>query len=390
MVAQVINLSPPNIFRDYCDRYDISKGTYYYGIFGLELRQLSLNNAEVIFNHMSSKGERVFKRVVEDNSVNLFLIGSIRKFKFIAERLSQRSFGALSTRLFNIINLFENYDLTDYRIGDKQFRFNNAFVMGILNVTPDSFSDGGNYIDRNLAVAHGLRMIDQGADILDIGGQSSRPGAEDIDEKLEIERIMPVLLKILQERPKTVISIDTTKNLVASKALECGAHIINDISGGSYDPQIMKTVAEHDATFIIMHMQGTPQNMQDEPVYNDLISDVYDFLYSQIKKAISAGIRNIFVDPGIGFGKTVNDNFNLINRLADFKSLSYPIVIGLSRKSFIGETLNLDIEDRDVPTSILESISLENSARIIRTHNVENGVMVRDLFNKTKANQNND
>jgi len=385
MVTQVINLSPPDIFRYYCDRYGISKGTYSYGIFGLELRKLGLKEAEIIFNHLSSKGERVFQKLVEDKTVNLFLIGSIRKFKFIAERLSQRSFGALSTRLFNIINLFENYELTDYRIGNKQFSFNSAYVMGILNITPDSFSDGGSFFDRNRAVEHGIKMIDEGADIIDIGGQSSRPGADDIDPKLEIERIIPVLLKILQERPEAIISIDTTKNIVAAKALDSGAHIINDISGGTFDQQMMKTVAENDAGFIIMHMKGTPKDMQDNPVYDELISEVYDFLYSRIEKAKSVGIRNIFIDPGIGFGKTVDDNFNLINRIADFKSLSYPIAIGVSRKSFIGKTLEIDIEERDVPTSIVESLALEKGARIIRTHNVRNAVMVRDLFNRTKT-----
>jgi len=385
MVTQVIDLSPPDIFRYYCERYGISKGTYSYGIYGLELRKLGLKEAEIIFNHLSSKGERVFQKLIEDKTVNLFLIGSIRKFKFIAERLSQRSFGALSTRLFNIINLFENYELTDYRIGDKQFLFNSAYVMGILNITPDSFSDGGSFFDRNRAVEHGIKMIDEGADIIDIGGQSSRPGADDIDPKLEIERIIPVLLKILQERPEAIISIDTTKNIVAAKALDSGAHIINDISGGTFDQQIMKTVAENDAGFIIMHMKGTPKDMQNNPVYDELISEVYDFLYSRIEKAKSAGIRNIFIDPGIGFGKTVDDNFNLINRIADFKSLSYPIAIGVSRKSFIGKALDLDIEERDVPTSILESLALVKGARIIRTHNVRNAVMVRDLFNRTKT-----
>jgi dihydropteroate synthase len=384
MIAQIINLSPPNIFRYYCDSYGISKGSYFYGIFGLELRYFRVKEAELIFNYLSAKNERVFQKAVEGNYVNLFLIGSIRKLKFIAERFSQKSLGTLSTKLFNTINFYENYELTDYKIGNKEFHFNSAYVMGILNVTPDSFSDGGKFFDRNKAVAYAIQMIDEGADIVDIGGESSRPGAVGIDYKIEIERTIPVIKKILEERPEAIISVDTSKNIVAVKALENGAHIINDISGGVSEPEIMSTVASYNAAYIIMHMKGNPKDMQENPAYNDVIAAVYDFLYSQIKKAKMAGIRNIIVDPGIGFGKTFENNFSLINRLGDFKSLSYPIAIGVSRKSFIGKSLNLSVEERDTPTSILESIALEKGVRILRTHNVKNGVMVRDLFNKTK------
>jgi dihydropteroate synthase len=145
----------------------------------------------------------------------------------------------------------------------------------------------------------------------------------------------------------------------------------------------MKRVAEHDATYIIMHMKGTPTDMQDDPSYENVVEEVYNFLYRQIKKATSEGIANIFVDPGIGFGKRVDDNFNLLNRLEDFKSLSHPIVVGVSRKSFIRKTLGLELEESDVPTSMMESYSLSKGARIIRTHNVKNGVMLRELFNRS-------
>lgn len=382
MITQVINLSRHETFRYYCDRYGISKGSYFHGNFGLELRHLKLKEAESIFNYLTSRRERVFQRSKNEDSVNLLLTGSIRKLKYISERLSNE-FGRLSTKLFNTINFFENYELTDYKIGDKQFKFNSAYVMGILNVTPDSFSDKGLYFDRNKAVAKGLRIIDEGADILDIGGESSRPGANSIDAKLETERIIPVLIKIREKRPNAIISIDTVKNQVAKKALANGAHIINDISGGLSEPEIMDTVAKHNAAYIVMHMKGNPKTMQDDPVYDEVISDVYDYLYQQIQKAQSKGIRNIMVDPGIGFGKSVDDNFHLLDRLGDFKSLSHPILIGVSRKSFIGKTLNLEVNRRDKPTTILESLALEKGARIIRTHNIKNGVMVRDLFNKT-------
>ncbi len=383
MVAQVINLSPHETFRYYCDTYQISNGSYFYGNFGLELRHLSWKEAESIFNYLAYNKERVYQRNDGEKSVNLLLTGSLRKLKSVANRLSYESFERLSLRIFDTIKFFENYGLTDYTIGDKQFKFNKAYVMGILNVTPDSFSDKGLYFDRNKAVARGIEIIDDGADILDIGGESSRPGAERIDAKFELERIIPVLIKIKEKRSDAIISVDTVKKQVAKKALENGAHIINDISGGVHEPEILNIIAEHDAAYIIMHMKGEPKNMQDNPVYNELVSEVYDFLYNQIKDAKERGIKKIIIDPGIGFGKTVDDNFSLLDRLGDFKSLSHPILVGVSRKSFIGKTLDLEVEKRDKPTSILESLALEKGARIIRTHNIKNGIMVRDLFNKT-------
>ncbi len=383
MIAQVINLSPGNIFRYYCDKYAISKGTYSYGLFGLELRGLAIREAEYVFNRITEKGERIFQFQNSDDLMSLFLMGSIRKFKIIAGRISDNTSGRLSLTLFNTINFFESYDLTNYRIGDKLFEFNKAYIMGILNITPDSFSDGGKYYDRNKAVTHAFKMLDEGADMIDIGGESSRPGAVRIDKKFEIERIIPVLKKILDERPDTIVSVDTTKRDVAEKALEYGAKIINDISGGTFEPDIMETVAKHNAGYVIVHIKGTPQTMQFTPVYENVVEEVYDYLYKQVKKAEAAGINSIFIDPGIGFGKSTADNFNLLNRLDDFKSLAHPITIGVSRKSFIGKSLNLEVDERDTPTSMMEALSIYKGARIIRTHNVINGVMLRELFNHT-------
>ena len=383
MIAQVINLSPGNVFRYYCDKYAISKGKYSYGLFGLELRGLEIRESEYIFNKFLEKGEQLYQYQNSDDLISLFLVGSIRKFKIIAGRISDNTSGRLAVKLFNTINFFESYDLTNYKIGDKLFEFNKAYTMGILNVTPDSFSDGGKYFDRNKAVAHAFKLLDDGADIIDIGGESSRPGAERIDVNIEIERIIPIIKNILDDRPDTIISVDTTKNDVAEKALEHGAKVINDISGGTFEPEIMETVAKHNAAYIIMHIKGTPQTMQNAPIYENVVEEVYDDLYKQVKKAEAAGINSIFIDPGIGFGKTTADNLNLLNRLDDFKSLAHPITIGVSRKSFIGESLNLEVDERDNPTSMMEALSVYKGARIIRTHNIKNGVMLRELFNKT-------
>ena len=347
------------------------------------MRKLRLKDAESVYNSITANGESVYKYKRSDKNINLFLIGSIRKFKIISERIPKKSSGILSVELFNTINFFENYELTSYKLGDKLFEFNKAYIMGILNITTNSFSNGGKYFDRDKAVNYAFKMIDEGADVIDIGGESSRPGAEGVDTKIEIERVIPVVKKILEEIPGAIISVDTKKQEVAERALDCGVKIINDISGGTYNPEIMKTIANYNAAYVIMHMKGTPEDMQTNPSYENVTEEVYDFLYNQVRKAKFAGINHIFVDPGIGFGKRTEDNFILINRLDDFKSLSYPIMIGVSRKSFIRNSLNLPVEATDVPTSMMESLSLSKGARIIRTHNVQYGLALKELFNIT-------
>jgi dihydropteroate synthase len=380
MIAQIINLSPVEVFKYYLNKYDINDIRYSYGLYGLELRELKSAESEVLHNGLSAIRESYYKTKEPDS---IFLLGSIRKFKSVGNRLSNKSPAGISLKIFNTINFFENYELTNYNINNKLFEFKNAYVMGVLNITPDSFSDGGNYLERGEAVNHALNLLDEGVDIIDIGGESSRPGAENISVESELERVIPVLQDILIKRPEAVISIDTTKEEVAKQALEAGAHIINDISGGTFEPRIMKRVAECGAAIIIMHMKGRPGDMQIDPLYENVVDEVYDFLYKQVKRATAEGIVNIFIDPGIGFGKRVEDNFNLIKRLDDFKSLSHPIVIGVSRKSFIRKTLGIELEESDVPTSMMESYSLSKGVRIIRTHNVKNAVMLRNLFNHT-------
>ncbi|MBS4035646.1 MAG: dihydropteroate synthase [Ignavibacterium sp.] len=243
--------------------------------------------------------------------------------------------------------------------------------MGILNVTPDSFSDGGKYVDRDFALAHAIKMCEDGADIIDIGGESTRPGADPVSLEEEIDRTIPVIKSIKKEIPDVLISIDTTKSEVANKALESGVSFVNDISALTFDKNMLSIVKKYDAGLILMHIKGIPKNMQDQPDYDDLIGEIYDFLYNQSVAAGKKGLNKIIVDPGIGFGKTVEHNFEILKRLGDFKSLGYPIMIGLSRKSFIGKILDLKIDERDIPTAILESLAIQNSARIIRTHNVK-------------------
>lgn len=252
--------------------------------------------------------------------------------------------------------------------------------MGIVNVTPDSFSDGGNYFEPQKAVEHGLLLSSQGADIIDIGGESTRPGASPISIDEEISRTIPVIKSLLGKKNDLLISIDTTKSEVAKAALEAGAAIINDVSGGCFDEKIFKVAAAYKAGFVIMHMQGNPQSMQKNPSYKNIVKEIYKFLENQMMLAKKQRVNKIFIDPGIGFGKTVEHNFKILNSLSEFKKLGYPLLIGLSRKSFVGKYLGLEIDERDIPTAIMEAISLANGANVIRTHNMEFGSITKKLL----------
>ena len=258
-----------------------------------------------------------------------------------------------------------------YNFNDKILSFSIPKIMGIVNVTPDSFSDGGKYFFVDDAVNHALKLIDEGADLIDIGGESTRPGSDPVSLEEELRRTIPVIKNIHQHRKDVIISIDTTKSEVAKQALDSGAQIINDISGLTFDEKMFEIAKEYNSGVVIMHIKGNPKTMQENPEYTDVVKDVYDFLLVQSIKAKQNDIDKIIVDPGIGFGKRVEDNFSLIKNLDYFQSLGYPVMIGLSKKSFIGKTLNLDNDQREIGTIILETISVIKSARIIRTHNVK-------------------
>ncbi len=268
-----------------------------------------------------------------------------------------------------------------YIIGRKEFNFDLSYVMGILNVTPDSFSDGGLYFRREDAIRHGTGMFDSGADIIDIGGESTRPGSENVSAYEEMNRVIPVLEGILNNRPEAIISVDTTKSRVASEALKRGAKIINDISGGTFEPELLNVVSEHNAALIIMHIQGTPKTMQQNPVYNNLIEEILSFLMKQAEMAKRAGISKIIIDPGIGFGKTFEHNLMIIRELKRFKAAGYPVMIGVSRKSFIKKLVEDLTDDRDMATAVINALAIKNGATFIRTHNVSYGLQVCKIMN---------
>jgi dihydropteroate synthase len=250
-------------------------------------------------------------------------------------------------------------------------------------VTPDSFSDGGRYFTLDLALEHALKMIEDGADIIDVGGESTRPGSDPVPIEEELRRVIPVI-KELAKRTKVPISIDTYKSEVARQALDNGALIVNDISGLRFDEKMAEVVAEYKASVVLMHIKGTPKTMQQNPEYKDVISEIYSYLSESVDLALSAGIKQIIVDPGIGFGKRLIDNLEIIRRLREFKSLGYPILIGVSRKSFIGNILNLPVDQRLEGTAGAVAISVWNGANIVRVHDVKEMVRVVRIVDAIK------
>lgn len=244
--------------------------------------------------------------------------------------------------------------------------------MGVLNVTPDSFSDGGRYVSPEVAVTRALEMLNDGADIIDVGGESSRPGAAPVPVEEEMNRVLPVIQAISQHS-SAVLSIDTTKVEVARSALASGAHIINDITAGEADPTMLDLAAETGAGLVLMHMQGRPQTMQDNPRYDDVFADVMAYLSTRAELAQQRGVspQSIAVDPGIGFGKTFDHNWTLLSQLKQFAHLPYPVLVGISRKRFLGELCGREVDER-MPASLAAAVmARSHGAAIIRVHDVK-------------------
>ncbi|NLT49964.1 MAG: dihydropteroate synthase [Ignavibacteria bacterium] len=274
----------------------------------------------------------------------------------------------------NYLNLSE----TEFISSIKE---NRPLIMGILNITPDSFSDGGNYFNRDAAVKKAFELLEQGADILDIGGESTRPGAEAVSFDNEYERVIPVIEKILEIKPATIISVDTTKSKIAEEALKRGAAIINDISGLTFDEEMKNVIANYNAAAVIMHIKGNPKNMQQNPEYENVTEEVYEFLIKQAEAAQKAGVKKIIIDPGIGFGKNIQHNYELLKNLNKFALSGYPLLVGLSKKSFLGNLLNISVNERENATIITETVAVFSGADIVRTHNVSNAFQMKKIYN---------
>jgi dihydropteroate synthase len=261
-----------------------------------------------------------------------------------------------------------------WRLGDHVFDVSRrGLIMGVLNATPDSFSDGGKFFAAEQAVEHGVRMAAEGADIIDIGGESTRPGAEPVAAGEELHRVIPVIEK-LRTKIDVPISIDTSKAEVAHAAIRAGASVVNDVTGGRGDNEMLSLIAETKSAFIIMHMQGTPQTMQNQPRYEDVVSEVSDFFRQQYARAIGCSIDPMAIafDPGIGFGKTLDHNLELLAHLERLRAHDRPLVIGVSRKSFLARLANsLEMKDRLAPAVALTSLLRVRGADVFRVHDIK-------------------
>jgi dihydropteroate synthase len=258
-----------------------------------------------------------------------------------------------------------------YRFGTTEHDLSSrTHIVGVLNVTPDSFSDGGRFFVESAAIEHAMRLAEEGADIIDIGGESTRPGSDSVPVDEELRRVIPVI-EALVAKTKIPISIDTYKSTVAKRALEAGATIVNDISGLTSDPEMVDVAANHDASVIIMHMKGTPKTMQVDPEYDDVVEEVKTFLQEQVRVALDHGISQIIIDPGIGFGKKLEHNLEIFGRLEELAEIGYPLMVGPSRKSFIGTILNLPVDSRLEGTAAAVAASILKGANLVRVHDVQ-------------------
>lgn len=355
---------------------------------GLELikvKNVPLKDAIILKQEAISVGAEcaVSKNVMSLSAevTDAILMATSKQISQIVEKMKKQPFNG--KKIASSISFPErNFEL---KFKEKKIKFSNTKIMGILNVTQDSFSDGSSYLEEDKAIEHGKKMVKEGADIIDIGGESTRPFSNSISEKEELKRVIPVIEK-LSEEVKVPISIDTYKPKVAEEALKSGASMVNDITG-LRDKNMINLVAKYDVPVVVMHMRGMPQNMQENLEYKDLIYEIIYYLKKNIDKAIEMGVNRdkIIIDPGIGFGKTVEHNLEIIRSLTSFQSLGYPVLIGPSRKSFIGKTLNKEVNERLEGSLAVAAISAWNDVDILRVHDVKETKMVLKMVESLKG-----
>lgn len=303
---------------------------------------------------------------------DVILMGTDKQLHKLCLRLTAQPFAlpAVAAELKAILNHAVSPPLT-WKTAQRSLSLHRPQIMGILNVTPDSFSDGNRFFSLQKAIDRAREMVDEGVDIIDIGGESTRPGAAPVSPEEEAKRILPVIEALSGNIP-CPISVDTWKSSVAGSALAAGAEIINDISGFAFDPQMPAVVAGSGAGVVVMHTSDTPQSMQHKTAYQDLLGEVLASLQNSCTQARDAGVQRecVAIDPGIGFGKNAGQNLEILHRLHEFTSLGYPLLVGTSRKSFIGKTLNREADDRLHGTSATVALAVANGARIVRVHDV--------------------
>lgn len=341
-------------------------------IAGIDCRLANLLKQEMVI----LGGDVAMDRRIIDCSVatsDLILMGTQNQIKVLIDTVENR-FNGLQGVAVRIRECLKNLECPPQTIRFKKtpFRLNERTrLMGILNVTPDSFSEGGAFFAPDKAISHGIELASQGADIIDIGGESTRPGAKPLPRDEELRRVIPVI-EGLSAKVNVPISIDTYKSSVAEKAIEAGAQMINDISGLHFDPKMADVAAKYDVPIVLMHIKGTPEVMQLNVHYDCLLTEIMEYLEESIEIAEAAGVdpRQIIIDPGIGFGKTVEDNLKVILHLAELKSLGKPIMLGVSRKSFIGKILDAEVDQRIEGTLASISAAIMNGANFLRVHDV--------------------
>lgn len=261
-------------------------------------------------------------------------------------------------------------DFSQFTIRDRTLDLSSPQIMGILNATPDSFSDGGSFNELEAALNHIRQMVAEGASIIDVGGESTRPGSDPVSEQEELDRVLPILEKAIPEFPDTFFSIDTTKYRVAEEALKLGTHLVNDVSGLQKEPRLADLCNQYQAGYIMMHSQGDPKTMQDDPSYSEVIQNIYSFFEEQLGKLKE--LQNVIIDPGIGFGKSQEHNLKLLAHLNEFQKLGHPIMVGASRKSMVGRILNdRPVDDRLIGTIAVHYHAMMQGANILRVHDVK-------------------
>jgi dihydropteroate synthase len=305
---------------------------------------------------------------------DILIMGTLKQILALVRKIEKQPFG-LNLIARNILEILKNISQNEYVLKTSRREIHlgrKTLIMGILNVTPDSFSDGGLYCSQQKAVERGLQMVEEGADIIDVGGESTRPGAASVEVSVELKRVLPVIESLVKQ-VKIPVSIDTTKAKVAKLAIAGGAEIVNDISALHGDKKMAKTIKDTGAAVILMHMRGKPRNMQKgNLVYNNLMGEITDYLKKNSKKALRAGIEKncLVIDPGIGFGKTPEDNYKIIKNLSQLKELGMPIMIGTSRKSFIGKVTEGEPDARIEGTAATITAAIINGCHIVRVHDV--------------------
>lgn len=353
----------------------VSQGANKHKFVSLKIHSLTPAQANIIKQTALACGTdaAVHREVITGKAEksDCILSGSISELKKISKKLSTQPFSLskLGNEILEVIYL-KPEPLT---VKKTVFDWECPYIMGIVNITPDSFSDGGKYNDVDAAYNHACALISDGADIIDIGGESTRPYAQKISVEEEIDRVIPLIKKIRSEFPDIPLSIDTRNSQTAKLALEAGVDIINDVSAGEWDAEMKNIAREFDAPFILNHSKGTPENMQDNPVYKDIKDEIFNYFYAKISELIEYGLNKskLIIDPGIGFGKTKEQNFELLKNISELKSLGFPILVGHSRKNFLKKSIGADdIETLDKATNVLSTHLINSGVNILRVHNV--------------------